>query len=73
MKSQKFILANLNCPSCAADLERGVRKLSGVQEVNVGFATGTLSVTYDDSVISTEDIQNRVKQFGVTVINVMPA
>ena len=40
----KMGVAGLDCPSCAATVERAVQKLDGVMDVSLNFAGGTLEV-----------------------------
>ncbi len=46
--TQKFTLRNLDCPACAAKIEQGLRKLDGVKEARVDFASLTLHVDAGD-------------------------
>lgn len=71
MTKEMLLLGNLNCPSCAADLERAVKGLKGVQDVTVTFASGTMDVAYDESIIDAEQIDRTVASFGVTVTSRM--
>lgn len=47
MKKQ-FILEDLDCAHCAQKIEDAVRKLEGVEEVQVNFLNQTLTLTADD-------------------------
>lgn len=62
-----ILLGNLTCPSCAADLQKALRKLEGVKEATVNFAAGSLDVEYDEAALKAEDIDRTVGSFGVTV------
>jgi copper chaperone CopZ len=44
MKSQMMMLRNLNCPNCAAKLQKAAQALPGMSEAKVAFASGTLNV-----------------------------
>lgn len=67
MKKETVLLSNLNCPSCAADLQKAVAKLNGVKRAEVAFGTGTLELQYDESVVKPADIERTIKSFGVAV------
>ena len=49
MPSQKITIpvSGMTCANCATNIERGLRKLPGVEEVNVNFASEQAGVTFD--------------------------
>lgn len=67
MKKETVLLANLNCPSCAADLQKALAKLDGVKRAYVAFGTGSVELEYDDNVVKSGDIERTIESFGVTV------
>lgn len=67
MKKETVLLANLNCPSCAADLQKALRNMNGVKRAEVAFATGSLELEYDEGVVHAGDIERTVESFGVSV------
>lgn len=67
MKREMVMLGNLNCPTCAADLEKALKKMDGVEQATVTFATGALDLVYDESVVKADAIDRTVTSFGVTV------
>lgn len=67
MKKETLVLSNLNCPTCAADLQRAVAKLDGVKRAEVAFGSGTLELEYDESVVKADEIQRTVESFGAVV------
>ncbi|MFS8583055.1 MAG: cation transporter, partial [Limnochordales bacterium] len=67
MRKETILLANLNCPSCAADLQKAVAGLKGVRKAEVAFASGTLALEYDAAVVSPEEIERTVARFGAAV------
>ena len=46
-----YRLENLECAHCAAKMEEGIRKLPGVESVNVNFLTQKLIINADSSII----------------------
>lgn len=62
-------LGQLSCPSCADMIVNVVRELKGVQEAEVRYTTSKLLVTYDDTVIPWEKIENTISKLGYTVIS----
>lgn len=60
-------VTGMTCANCVATVERNVRKLEGVREANVNFASERLSLVYDDALLSTADIIARVRKAGYDV------
>ncbi len=54
-----YKLENLECAHCAAKMEEGIRKLSGVESANVNFLTQKLIINADSALI--DDIMVSVK------------
>lgn len=73
MKSQMMMLRNLNCPNCAAKLQKAAQELPGMKAARVAFASGTLNVEYDSEKLSENEIRDLVRRFGVDVATVLPA
>ena len=57
-------IEGMSCASCSNAVEKTVQKLNGVSKASVNLATEKLSVTYDDKVISEEDIKIAVENAG---------
>jgi Cu+-exporting ATPase len=66
-KSLTLPVTGMTCANCVATVERSVRKLDGVQEANVNFASEKLSLVYDDSLLKTGDIVARIRKAGYDV------
>ena len=45
LKKQTFPVLNMHCAGCANNVEKTVRKLVGITDASVNFASNTLSVT----------------------------
>jgi Cd2+/Zn2+-exporting ATPase len=58
---------DMDCPSCAGKVERSVRKLDGIDDVEPQVTTGTLTVSYDAGVTSPEAIADRVERAGYRI------
>ncbi|MGE5578923.1 MAG: heavy-metal-associated domain-containing protein [Bacillota bacterium] len=72
MKSQRYMFRNLNCPNCAAKLEKVVGALPGVQEARVSFGTGAMNVRYDETVASEQSIRDTCRKFNLDIAAVLP-
>lgn len=64
MKQEKFNVTGMSCAACSSRVEKTVSNLEGAKDVNVNLLTGTMNVTYDDGVLSEEDIEKAVEKAG---------
>ncbi|HEY8415814.1 MAG TPA: heavy-metal-associated domain-containing protein [Thermaerobacter sp.] len=71
MKRQMFLFRDLTCPSCAAKLEASVRKIQGVMSATVSFATGSLTVEYDETVVTPEQIAQVARALDLAVASIV--
>ncbi len=59
MKS-KFKIKELDCANCAAELERAIQKVDGVESANISFMTQKMELEYDET--RKEEIIQNVKK-----------
>lgn len=66
--SQRISLAlyGMHCSSCAAIIERSLKKVPGVSEAHVNFAAEKATVTFDESKTSINELVAGVKKAGYT-------
>ena len=57
-------LRGMNCASCAAKIEKGVKGITGVREASVNFATEKLSASYDSKKAGAADIVGAIEGLG---------
>ena len=69
MITQKYNITGMTCAACSSAVERVTRKMSGVSESSVNLTTGILTITYDETQITPEDIIRKVDRagFGATL------
>ena len=69
MAQQKNTLpiTGMTCANCAATIERNLKKLDGVAEANVNFATETATVTFDPAVLGEGALISKIKDVGYDV------
>ena len=61
---QKFTVTGMSCAACSAHVDKAVRKLEGVSEVNVNLLGGSMTVEYDPAAESPEAIIAAVDAAG---------
>jgi len=62
-----FPVAGMTCANCAMNIERGVKKLAGVDTANVNFAADQATVSFDAQAVRPTEIVDRIHQSGFTV------
>ena len=74
MTEEKFTLpiTGMTCANCAANIERGVKKLKGVADASVNFAAENAAVTIDPKLLKLEDVVEKIQAsgYGVTTAKV---
>lgn len=57
-------ISGMSCAACSKAVERGISKLSGIEEVNVNFASEKAKVAYDTSKTKISEIKEAIKKAG---------
>ena len=68
MRNVKFDIDGMTCSSCSAHVDRAVRKLNGVKDVNVNLLSNNMMVNYDEKQITNDDIIKAVIEAGYNAI-----
>ena len=70
MKRNIYKLNNIDCAACASKIEDGVNKLDGVIESNLNYILLKFFVTYDENLISDEEIEKQIHKSlsGVQIV-----
>src|SRR5690554_6673646 len=64
MIKKRYKVIGMTCASCVSSVDKGVRNLDGVSDVNVNLATETIDITYDENKISFAFIKDAVSKLG---------
>ncbi|MBO9130828.1 heavy metal translocating P-type ATPase [Bacillus sp. 165] len=66
IETEKVILdiEGMTCAACSARIEKGLNRLEGVSQASVNLAANSGVVEYDETVISIEDILEKIKKLG---------
>ena len=68
MRSESYRINGMTCAACARAVERATKKLEGVTESNVNFATEKLGITFDETKLAGDDIKKAVSKAGYEAI-----
>lgn len=61
---QRFDVMGMTCASCVAHVEKGVRAVQGVQNVNVNLLTNSMNVDFNSNVTDAQTIIDAVRKAG---------
>lgn len=64
MITKKFAVTGMTCAACQASVERAVSGLKGVADVSVSLMTHSMTVTYDDEILSEDALFSAVADAG---------
>lgn len=64
MREELYDIVGMHCAACSSSIERVTRKLPGVEESNVNLPLNRLTIRYDESKTSSEDIVAKIKKAG---------
>ena len=60
----KFNVTGMTCSACSAHVDKSVRKLEGVSDVNVNLLANSMVVDYDEKTVTPEEIIKAVEKGG---------
>ncbi len=61
---KKYEVIGMSCAACASTIDKAVRKLKGVNDVNVNLLTNCMEVDFDENKVSDKDIEKAVVKVG---------
>ncbi len=69
MKTKRFQLETLTCPTCITKIEGALNKKSGVEEAKVLFNSSKVKVKYNSEEISSEQLEEIIEKVGFPVLS----
>ena len=69
MKKYKLTIEGMHCASCGNNIERGLKKVTGVKEVSASVMTKKAFVEAEDSV-SEDDMKKAVAKVGYKILSI---
>ncbi|MCX8202557.1 MAG: heavy metal translocating P-type ATPase [Candidatus Micrarchaeota archaeon] len=73
MKKITFVISGMHCVNCARTIERNVKRLKGIKNATVNFASDTAYVEFDDTKATVEEIREMVSDAGYSAKEVKSA
>ncbi|WP_026566218.1 heavy metal translocating P-type ATPase [Bacillus sp. UNC41MFS5] len=68
-KESNLKISGMTCAACATRIEKGLRKLDGIETANVNLALESSNVKYNPEKIDLREIEKKIKDLGYDVIN----
>jgi Cu+-exporting ATPase len=65
--TKSFAIEGMTCTACAKAIERATKKMDGVIDANVNFATEKLTIVYEPSKVRFPDIRKVVEKAGYKI------
>lgn len=67
-KKHRIKITGMHCATCAATIEKALKKTKGVKSASVSFAAESASVEFDPKVVSENELESAVTSVGYGVI-----
>jgi len=61
-------VTGMTCANCALNIQRSLKKITGVKEANVNFATEQASVSFDMDQVQIKDLTGKIHDAGYGVV-----
>ena len=68
MAKRTYQLETLTCPSCTAKIEGMLKKTEGVEEWDVLFNSSRVKVSFDESLVKSDEIKENINRLGYEVL-----
>uniref|UniRef100_UPI0037445A7C heavy-metal-associated domain-containing protein n=1 Tax=Gelidibacter gilvus TaxID=59602 RepID=UPI0037445A7C len=69
MKTVKFQLETLTCPSCSQKIEGVLNKEQGVEEAKVLFNSSKVKIQYDSDEVTSDRLKELIEKVGYPVLS----
>lgn len=69
IKTVRFQLETLNCPTCIRKIEDALYKQEGVEEAKVLFNSSKVKVVYDEEKVTSDHLSKTIEKLGYPVIS----
>ncbi|WP_254768723.1 heavy-metal-associated domain-containing protein [Salinilacihabitans rarus] len=62
----QFRVTDFDCPTCASNVERALKRADGVERAEVHYTTGRVEIEYDDAAADPETFERTIEKQGYT-------
>ncbi|MBS2969190.1 copper-translocating P-type ATPase [Metabacillus sp. KIGAM252] len=64
LKETNIGISGMTCAACAVRIEKGLKKMEGIEEAHVNLALERSSIQYDAKTVSLSEIQTKIRELG---------
>ncbi|MDD5930960.1 MAG: heavy metal translocating P-type ATPase [Oscillospiraceae bacterium] len=64
MREEQYEISGMHCAACSASVEKVTRRLEGVERSDVNLTTGIMTIRYEESKVTPEQIIAKVEKAG---------
>jgi P-type Cu+ transporter len=68
VQESQFQITGMTCAACAIRIEKGLKKMEGVEEANVNLALEKATIKYDAATMNPTAIQKKIQDLGFDVV-----
>lgn len=69
MKKLKINISGMHCASCASNVEKSLKKVQGIKEINVNLMMNKAYVDAEDN-INQEEIKKAIENAGFKLVSI---
>src|SRR5690554_5219123 len=64
MTTKKFDIIGMTCASCAQSIDHVLKQKEGIHKANINLATDTAFITYDENILTIENVIETIESAG---------
>lgn len=64
MKKERYDISGMSCAACSSRVEKTVSELEGIQSCGVNLLTNSMTLEYDEGLLTSEEIIKSVEELG---------
>ncbi len=68
LKETNLQITGMTCAACATRIEKGLKKMEGVEQATVNLALEKSSIKYDPAILSEVDFEKKIEALGYGVV-----
>ncbi|WP_028393653.1 heavy metal translocating P-type ATPase [Bacillus cihuensis] len=68
IKETSLQISGMTCAACATRIEKGLKKMAGVEEANVNLALEKSIITYHPDMVDDQDFEKKIQDLGYEVV-----
>ncbi|USK61868.1 heavy metal translocating P-type ATPase [Peribacillus asahii] len=68
VKETSMQITGMTCAACATRIEKGLKKMEGVEEASVNLALEKSVIKYDPEKVSSQDFEKKIQDLGYDVV-----